>query len=90
VNYYVYTTVFTFEECRAEDARHADVIAGVERCHAVLDEKPDVSESPNALPITRAKGKIAFQNVSFEYTPGHPVLPRRFLSSCLRAIALEW
>ena len=49
-------------------------LAGVERCHAVLDEKPDVPEAPNALPIARARGKIAFQNVSFEYTPGHPVL----------------
>jgi ATP-binding cassette, subfamily B, bacterial len=49
-------------------------LAGLERCHAVLDEKPDVPEAPNALSIARAKGKIAFQNVSFEYTSGHPVL----------------
>jgi len=33
-----------------------------------------VPESPNALPLARAKGKISFQNVSFEYTKGHPVL----------------
>jgi ATP-binding cassette subfamily B protein len=49
-------------------------LAGVERCHAVLDEKPDVPEAPNAFPIARAKGKVTFQNVSFEYTPGYPVL----------------
>ena len=49
-------------------------LAGVERCHAVLDEKPDVPEAPNAIPLARAKGKIALQNVSFEYIPGHPVL----------------
>src|SRR2546428_12409776 len=46
----------------------------VERYRAVLDEKPDVPESPNALPLARAKGKIAFRNVSFEDTKGHPVL----------------
>src|SRR5438094_6640520 len=49
-------------------------LTGVKRYRAVLDEKPDVPESPNALPLARAKGKISFQNVSFEYTKGHPVL----------------
>ena len=49
-------------------------MTGIERYHAVLDEKPDVPESPNALPLARAKGKIAFQKVSFEYTKDHGVL----------------
>jgi len=49
-------------------------LTGVERYRAILDEKPDVPESPNALPLARARGKIAFQNVSFEYTKDHPVL----------------
>src|SRR3989475_1982852 len=49
-------------------------LTGVERYRAVLDEKPDVPESPNALPLARAKGKIAFRKVPFEYTKGHPVL----------------
>jgi ATP-binding cassette subfamily B protein len=49
-------------------------LTGVERYRAVLDEKPDVPESPNALPLVRATGKISFRNVSFEYTKDHPVL----------------
>jgi ATP-binding cassette subfamily B protein len=49
-------------------------LTGVERYRAVLDEKPDVPESPNARPLTRAKGKIEFRNVSFEYTKDHSVL----------------
>jgi len=49
-------------------------MTGIERYHVVLDEKPDVPESPNALPLVRAKGKIAFQKVSFEYTKDHGVL----------------
>jgi ATP-binding cassette subfamily B protein len=49
-------------------------LTGVERYRAVLDEKPDVPESPNALPLARAKGKITFKGVSFEYTKDHPVL----------------
>src|SRR5207245_10290514 len=43
-------------------------MTGIERYHVVLDEKPDVPESPNALPLVRSKGTIAFQKVSFEYT----------------------
>jgi ATP-binding cassette subfamily B protein len=49
-------------------------LTGVERYRAVLDEKPDVPESPNALSLGIAKGKIEFRNVSFEYTKDHPVL----------------
>src|SRR5712692_7429100 len=49
-------------------------LTGIERYRAVLNEKPDVPESPNALPLAGAKGKIAFRKVSFEYTKGHPVL----------------
>jgi ATP-binding cassette, subfamily B, bacterial len=49
-------------------------LTGVERYRAVLDEKPDVPESPNALPLERAKGKIGFRKVSFQYPKSHPVL----------------
>jgi len=49
-------------------------LTGVERYRAVLDEKPDVPESPNALPLARAKGRVEFRNVSFEYTKDHSVL----------------
>lgn len=49
-------------------------LTGVERYRAVLDEKPDVPESPNALPLARARGKVEFRGVSFEYTKDHPVL----------------
>ena len=49
-------------------------LAGAERAFAVLDEAPDVQECVNALPLKRAKGRIAFRNVSFAYQPEHPVL----------------
>jgi ATP-binding cassette subfamily B protein len=49
-------------------------LTGVERYRAVLDEKPDVPESPNALPLAEARGDIAFRGVSFEYTKDHSVL----------------
>src|SRR6266704_398703 len=49
-------------------------LTGVERYRSVLDEKPDVPESPNAVSLGRAKGNIAFRNVWFEYTKDHSVL----------------
>jgi len=49
-------------------------LTGVERYRAVLDEKPDVPESPNALSLVEAKGEVEFRNVSFQYTKDHPVL----------------
>jgi ATP-binding cassette, subfamily B, bacterial len=65
-------------------------LAGIERYQAVLDEKPDVPEKPNALPLARAKGALAFQNVSFAYTKDHPVLRKVSLDlpagSCLGVV----
>src|SRR5881396_1457436 len=65
-------------------------LTGVERYRAVLDEKPDVPESPNALSLARAKGQITFRKVSFEYTKDHPVLQEVSFSlpsgSCLGVV----
>lgn len=49
--------------------------AGARRVLTVLDEKPDVTDAPDArdLPV-RVQGRIVFENVSFGYQPGRPVL----------------
>ena len=47
---------------------------GLERAFSVLDQLPDVPERPNARPLIRASGAVAFQNTSFAYEEGHPVL----------------
>ncbi len=74
VNYYV-TQLYTPLRNVGQKALDMQMsLAGIERVHAVLDEKPDVPEAPNALPLARAEGKIGFQNVSFEYTRGNPML----------------
>ena len=49
-------------------------LTGIERYHEIIDEKPDVPESPKAQPLIRAGGKVAFQNVAFEYVKDHRVL----------------
>ncbi len=48
--------------------------AGMDRFLEILDEQPDVPESPNPRPLTRAKGEVVFENVSFEYAREYPVL----------------
>jgi ATP-binding cassette subfamily B protein len=49
-------------------------LASAERAFALLDEEPDVPEQPDARPIRRARGAIAFRNVSFAYRSDQPVL----------------
>src|SRR5260370_3604251 len=47
---------------------------GLERAFSVLDQLPDVPERPNARPLARASGCVAFQHVFFSYVEDHPVL----------------
>jgi ATP-binding cassette subfamily B protein len=47
---------------------------GLERAFSVLDQLPDVPERPNARPLVRASGSVAFQHASFAYEENHPVL----------------
>lgn len=49
-------------------------LASAERAFALLDESPDVAERPNAQPLARAAGGVAFRDVSFDYERGRTVL----------------
>src|SRR6266516_1772828 len=49
-------------------------LASAERAFALLDEPSDVEERPNAQLLGRARGAIAFRNVSFAYGKDRPVL----------------
>jgi ATP-binding cassette subfamily B protein len=42
-------------------------MASAERAFSILDEVPDVTEKPHARSITRARGDVRFDNVSFSY-----------------------
>ena len=48
--------------------------AGARRCFEVLDREDDVVDAPGAQEITETAGAIGFQNVSFGYATGQPVL----------------
>jgi len=49
-------------------------LASAERAVALLEEPVEVPERLDARPLDRARGHVAFQNVSFAYEPGHEVL----------------
>jgi len=74
VNYYLTQLYSPLKEIGKKILDMQMALAGMERIHQVLDEEPDVPENPNARPLARAVGKIAFDNVSFEYEKGQPFL----------------
>jgi ATP-binding cassette, subfamily B, bacterial len=49
-------------------------LASAERAFVLVDEVADVTERPNARPLARASGAVAFRNVSFAFSKGNPVL----------------
>ncbi len=49
-------------------------LAGADRVFEVLDTEPDIQDSPHAVTLPKAAGAICFENVSFCYNPGEPVL----------------
>jgi ATP-binding cassette, subfamily B, bacterial len=48
--------------------------AGAARCFEVLDGEDDVPDAPQAKPIEKARGEIAFHDVSFGYSPDRLIL----------------
>lgn len=49
-------------------------IAGGERIFNLVDEVPDIVDSPNAKPLPEVKGHVLFEDVWAEYNTGEPVL----------------
>jgi ATP-binding cassette subfamily B multidrug efflux pump len=49
-------------------------LAGAERIFAVLDVRPDVADEPGALPLANIQGAVTFDQVTFGYKAGEPVL----------------
>ncbi len=49
-------------------------LAGAERIYAILDERREPADAPDAVTLTDAQGRITFEAVSFAYDPTRPVL----------------
>jgi ATP-binding cassette subfamily B protein len=48
--------------------------ASVDRVVEVLGAAPEIADQPDARPISRVRGQVQFENVSFAYAPDQPVL----------------
>ena len=51
-----------------------EAIAGLERTREVLDERPEDEDPRRTVTLPDIAGELAFENVSFAYEPGKPVL----------------
>ena len=49
-------------------------MAGAERYFRLLDAPPEWADEPSARPLPPIRGRVEFQDVSFEYEPGRRVL----------------
>ncbi|KAB1111474.1 ABC transporter ATP-binding protein [Neorhizobium galegae] len=49
-------------------------IAGFRRFTELIDTEPDIADAPDAVDVDHLKGEIAYENVSFGYSPDKPVL----------------
>jgi ATP-binding cassette, subfamily B, bacterial len=67
----LYTPLKTLSRKAASLQSH---LASLERAFAFLDEPADVAERPNARRLVRARGGIAFGDVTFAYGDDRPVL----------------
>jgi ATP-binding cassette, subfamily B, bacterial len=46
-------------------------ITGFDRFMEILEVEPDIRDSPNAVELSRVRGKVEFKNVSFKYKEDH-------------------
>jgi ATP-binding cassette subfamily B multidrug efflux pump len=49
-------------------------VAGAERIFELLDTPPAIVDAPGAVRLPAMAGRVAFEDVRFEYKPGEPVL----------------
>ena len=49
-------------------------MAGAERVFALLDQRPDWVDEPDARDLPELEGRVEFRDVTFEYERGRPVL----------------
>ncbi|MFC3980218.1 ABC transporter ATP-binding protein [Streptosporangium jomthongense] len=54
--------------------------AALEKLSGVLEERPDVAEPRDPVPLVRPRGGVRFEAVEFSYLDGTPILPRMDLT----------
>jgi subfamily B ATP-binding cassette protein MsbA len=49
-------------------------VSAMDRVFETLDTRPDIADKPNALPLPGLSGAVEFDNVSFGYMDGQPII----------------
>jgi ATP-binding cassette subfamily B protein len=57
-------------------AKFSRAAASAQRVNEILATEPEIGDAPDAIDIGRPAGEIVFEEVSFGYAPGRPVLDR--------------
>ena len=76
VSFYMYTKKFfnPIQNLAEQFNRLQSAFASAEKIFTVLDMKPEVVDSPDAIELDEVKGEIEFKNVWFAYNEGEWVL----------------
>lgn len=76
ITFSLYVSTFTRPVTQLADfiETFTDGMAGFKRFRAIMNTQPDIQDSPNALVLDHVKGDIRYDNVSFAYNDGVPVL----------------
>ena len=53
-----------------------EALAGLDRIREILDMPTETDDDARRASVERLRGDVVFEDVSFEYNPGHPVLNR--------------
>lgn len=49
-------------------------LVDIETMFALIDQKPEIEDAPDAKPLVVRKGEVRFENVGFSYDPDRPIL----------------
>jgi ATP-binding cassette subfamily B multidrug efflux pump len=49
-------------------------LAGAERVFELIDQEPELTDAPDAIPLENVTGEVVFDHVDFSYVPGVPVI----------------
>lgn len=67
----IYAPLFSFVDMVSSAA---DSVKAMSRLFEIMDAPADIVEKENPTPLPKMKGKLRFENLSFSYIPGQPVL----------------
>lgn len=71
---YFYFMGTSFKKISAINSIKEHITAAAERIFQVLDTKPEIEDTTDAITLQSPHGQVSFQNVNFVYPEGSPVL----------------